>query len=554
VTIAPVLIIGAGPVGLTLANELARRSIPLRIIDKVDAIREVSKALILHVRTQEALLRLGVMDDIRREARSLTEVAVFAYGDRIGSWDLDGFAGPCPCPLIIGQNRTQHILADRLKSSGVNIEWGVEATGLDIREDGVTATLKSARGEEEMEASYIIGCEGSDSLVRKTLQIAFEGERYYGEQFIQADCRIRWPLPAGRSYLFLTRVGYMMVIEMPHGLVRIFISLPDKQGAEGAEIQKPLGAVEAVSEMPTLEEIATEFKRLSGLPCELSDPIWLARYRTSHRYANAFRKGRAFIAGDAGHVHVPIGGQGMNTGIQDAFNLGWKLAGVINGFLAPVALDSYDAERRPIAESLIKGTNFAYRGILHPSALRQRMTRWIGPHLMSNKIVQNFMRNTLEELRINYPASPLNADLGGSRGPAPGDRAPDPILVQAEDASTVRVTDLDQAGCFQMLLFSGVGEQALSKQSFIGEARSAEAWAPGALCVYAIGAQADYFGEDGFLLDSLGEAHASWGVRAPAAFIVRPDGVVAARGQLASWRKLIGALAAWAPVLSGGQK
>ena len=548
--IAPVLVIGAGPVGLTLANELARRNAPVRIVDKAHSIREVSKALILHVRTQEALLRLGVLPEARREARPLREVAVFAYGDRIGRWNLDGILGPSPYPLILGQNRTQHILADRLKTLGVGVEWGVETVRIEVREDGVRARLRSECGDEDMEASFVVGCEGANSLVRQTLGLAFEGERYSGEQFIQADCRIRWPLPAGRSYLFLTSDGYMMVIEMPGNVVRIFISLPDSNAAGAAEGQKQVGAVEATSEEPTLEEIASHFQRLSGLPCELTDPLWLARYRTSHRYANKFRQGRAFIAGDAGHVHVPIGGQGMNTGIQDAFNLGWKLSGVLDELLSPSVLDSYNAERHPVAKGLIKGTDIAYRGVLHPTEWRQRATRWIGPYLMRSQHVQRFMRETLEELRISYPHSPLNFDLGGANGPRPGERAPDPVLVKADDGRSVRVTDLDPGDRFQMLLFSGPPGKKQALDAFVQDVQIAFVRASPRLSVHAIGMEAGLFGKSGYLLDFLGEAHRNWGVDAPTAIVIRPDGVICARAPLPSWRKTLDTISAWAPGLA----
>lgn len=552
-TIAPVLVIGAGPVGLTLANELARRNAPVRIVDKADSIREVSKALILHVRTQEALLRLGVLPEVQREARPLREVSVFAYGAKIGSWDLDGILGPSPYPLILGQNRTQHILAEKLKSRGVTIEWGVEAARFEVGADGVKAGLRSVRGEEDMEASFVVGCEGSNSLLRQTLNLTFEGERYAGEQFIQADCSLRWPLPTGRSYLFLTSDGYMMVIEMPGNVVRIFISLPDSDAAGAAEAKAQLGAVEATNDEPTLEEIAHHFHRLSGLPCDLADPLWLARYRTSHRSANKFRESRAFIAGDAAHVHVPIGGQGMNTGIQDAVNLGWKLAGLLDGSLSSSVLDSYDAERRPVAEGLIKGTDIAYRGVLHPSEWRQRATRWIGPYLMRSHRVQRFMRETLEELRIAYPHSPLNIDFGGSNGPRPGERAPDPVLVNSDDGGSVRITDLDPGDRFQMLLFSGVTDKKKASEAFARESQAALAYASPRLSVHAIGVQAELFGKSGYLLDLLGDAHRCWGVRAPAAFVIRPDGVVVARAPLASWRKMHEAVSVWAPGLKGGR-
>jgi 3-(3-hydroxy-phenyl)propionate hydroxylase len=203
-----------------------------------------------------------------------------------------------------------------------------------------------------------------------------------------------------------------------------------------------MGAAEDISAEPTLDEIKRHFERLIGMKVSLSNPVWLARYRTSHRYANKFNHGRAFVAGDAGHVHVPIGGQGMNTGIQDAFNLGWKLAGVVNGNYPPSLLDTYNLERHPVAESLIKGTDFAYKGVLHPGELKQTAVQFLGPFVIRTATAQNFMRNTLEELTIAYPHTPLTENHGGSNGPKAGERFLDSTVVRHSDKSTVRLSEL----------------------------------------------------------------------------------------------------------------
>jgi 3-(3-hydroxy-phenyl)propionate hydroxylase len=538
-----VLVLGAGPVGLTLANELTRHGAACRIVDKAPGIREVSKAMILHVRTQEALAKVGVVERLRGEGQPLTEVVVHAYGKHIGSWDLDGIDSPFPSPVILGQNRTQHALLDHLAGQGVAPAWNTEAVAVALDADGVTTTLKGPPSGADAPAStvrsrYIVGCEGSNSLVRRTLGFTFEGERYAGEQFIQADCRIRWALPKGRSYLFLTAVGYLMVIEFPDDVVRIFISLPDdKPAGQGAqEAARQLGAAESSTEQPTLDEIAAHLTELTGFACALTDPIWLARYRTSHRYTNRFSQGRAFIAGDAAHVHVPIGGQGMNTGIQDAFNLGWKLAGVVRGALAPAVLDSYHAERHPVAESLIRGTDFAYRGILEPSEARQRAARMFGPFLIRNERVQDFMRSTLEELTIAYPKSPLNLDLHGAKGPRPGERVLDATLVRAADGATVTLEALTRSTSWTLLLFHGSEPEGRSEADRL--AAEVGNRFGGRVMVHAIDkGPAVALGEvagAGRLLDVLGLAHDRYGVTSPAFYLLRPDTFVAARGPVAA--------------------
>lgn len=543
-----VLVLGAGPVGKTLANELVRHGIKPRIVDKAPSIREVSKAMILHVRTQEVLDKVGIAARLGREAQPLTEVVVHAYGKLIGSWDLHDIDSAYRNPLIIGQNKTQHALLDLLNARGVDVQWNTEALSFDMTADGVTTTLKvtdpvtHAVREEIVRSRYIVGCEGSNSLVRRSLNFTFEGDRYTGEQFIQADCRIKWALPKGRSYLFLTAVGYMMVIEFPDDVVRIFISLPDAPNAVGAkEAAQQLGAVESTTEEPTLEEIRQHLTELSGFACELSDPIWLARYRTSHRYTNRFGQGRAFVAGDAGHVHVPIGGQGMNTGIQDAFNLGWKLAGVAKGALKPSVLKSYHAERHPVVESLIKGTNFAYTGILHPSKARQHAARLFGPFLIRNERVQDFMRSTLEELKVFYPTSPLNLDLGGVTGPKPGERVLDATMVRASDKSTVTINSLTRSTNWTLLIFGGLDGASLNDAFALsaGTTRRFGNLVTPYVIVADRSAPLNAGTSEQVLLDALHLAHERYGINKPAFYLLRPDTYISARGPLSGQDDLI---------------
>ena len=536
-----VLILGAGPVGLTLANELARHGVQPRIVDKAPAIREVSKAMILHVRTQEVLDKVGVAARLAQQAQPLREVVVHAYGKHIGAWDLDGVDSPWPHPLILGQNRTQHVLLDQLRRQGVEVMWNAEATALEASDAGACVTLRQGETEEVVRCRYVVGCEGSNSLVRRSLGFTFAGERYSGEQFIQADCRIKWALPKGRSYLFLTAEGYMMVIEFPDDVVRIFISLPDDAaGAGAAAAAGQLGAVEATSEEPALAEIAHHLTRLSGQACTLSDPSWLARYRTSHRYSNRFSQGAAFIAGDAAHVHVPIGGQGMNTGMQDAFNLGWKLAGAVRGTLRPAVLESYHAERHPVAEALIRGTDLAYGGVLHPSELRQRATRLFGPFIIRNALAQDFMRSTLEELRVSYPHSPLNLDAGGTSGPRPGERVLDTSFVRAADLETVTLQELTRATQWQLLLFGGVAGTPPGAE-LLGLAEQVAARFPQVTPwrVLASASLPPAVPAERTLLDALHLAHRRYGVEAPAFVLLRPDTYVAARGPMARGDDLV---------------
>jgi 3-(3-hydroxy-phenyl)propionate hydroxylase len=534
IALTDVLIIGAGPVGLTLANELRKRDVDVRIVEKQPAIREISKALIWHVRTQEALDKVGILQRGLAEAQPLKEVVMRAYGKRIGSWLFAEIDSPNPHAAIIGQNRTQHLLLDLLRERGGDVEWSSEVTAIAPDADGVTVTVlhgeTTGTAQTTIRAKFVVGCEGANSIVRKTLGLTFEGQRYSGEQFIQADCKLRWTLPSGRSYLFLTDDGYMMVIEMPGGMARIFISLPDHDREAGARAASDQGAVEDISAAPTLDDIHANFLRLAGIEVELSDATWLARYRTSHRYANTFGVGRCFVAGDAGHVHVPIGGQGMNTGIQDAFNLGWKLAGVVRGDYRRELLDTYSAERHPVAKALIAGTDRSYRGVLHPSELQQRLVRMFGPFIVKTQMAQTTMATILEELNIAYDASPLNNDLKGAAGPKPGHRAPvDAPVVRWPGRETVLLADITRTIEWALLVFCGDAQhreaepaqpetlpQALRQH--ITPFHITTSTAAPSVAGYTV------------LIDGEEHLHRAYGVTNPAFFLLRPDGVVAMRG------------------------
>ena len=364
-------------------------------------------------------------------------------------------------------------------------------------------------------------------MTRKVSGLDFSGDAYTGEQFIQADCKIRWELPRGSNYLFLTDVGYMMVIEMPDQIVRIFISLPDDNPSN--------------NDPPTLEDIRASLVRLSGYEATLSDDIWLARYRTSHRRASTFQKERVFLAGDAGHIHVPIGGQGMNTGLQDAFNLGWKLAFVLTGKAQSFLLKSYDAERVPVAEQLLTGTDKAYRFVLHPGELMKRAVRTFGPFLMSLHTVQEKAVSTLEEIKIAYHRGPLTEDHGGSHGPVAGERLLDAVTVQWPDLKTVPLFDVARGTKWSALLFAGTDanqpETLTELANLVSRIQERFSNSVSAHLVVAEG----FPSRDvrSVLLDREHFLHDKYGVKHACLYLIRPDWYIGFRGRLKDSEKLL---------------
>jgi 3-(3-hydroxy-phenyl)propionate hydroxylase len=524
-----VFVAGAGPVGLALASELVRHGVRPRIVDKTVGTKAISKALILHVRTQEIFDAMGVLGQALEQSVPMTNVQVHAYGRRIGQWRFTEAVidSPRPHPIILGQDRTEKILEKHLATLGVNVEWNTEALGFTQDSDGVSVRVRSPEGrEEEIRAKYLVGCEGAHSMTRKVSGLEFSGDAYTGEQFIQADCKIRWELPRGSNYLFLTNVGYMMVIEMPNGIVRIFISLPDDNPSN--------------NDPPTLEDIRSNLVRLSGYEATLSDDVWLARYRTSHRRASTFQKERVFLAGDAGHIHVPIGGQGMNTGLQDAFNLGWKLASVLTGRARPSILKSYDAERVPVAEQLLTGTDKAYRFVLHPGELMKRAVRIFGPFLMSLHMVQERAVSTLEETKIAYHGGPLTEDHGGSNGPIAGERMLDAVAVQWPDMKTVHLFDVARGTKWSALLFAGTDLTLETLTELASLAERIQVRFGNTVSPHLVVAEGfPSGGVHGVLLDREHFLHEKYGVKHSCLYLIRPDWYIAFRGRLKDSEELM---------------
>ena len=530
-TLLDVLIIGAGPVGLTLASELTRHGIRCRIVDKDAGTKTISKALILHVRTQEMFDAMGAIAAEKAVSIPLRQIALHAYGKLLGHLRADTIDSPHPHPIILGQNRTEQVLEEHLHSLGGQVDWQVEATGFEQDENRVSVTLRHQDGSEEVaHAKYLVGCDGARSVVRKKLGLNFEGGKYENEQFIQADAKIRWTLPKGTSYLFLTGAGYMMVIEMPDDFVRVFISLADPD----PDNETP----------PTLQEIQDALNKFGGVEAELYDPVWLARYRTSHRRADRFGEKRIFVAGDAGHIHVPLGGQGMNTGIQDAFNLAWKLAYTLQEKAYPELLDTYSAERVPVAEALLAGTDKGYRIILHPNELKQNAVRLLGPFIVGQEWIRTKILHTLEEVDISYKdISPIAEDHGGSSGPAAGDRAPSAIIVRLADQATVQLFDIFRGTHWTLLLLSGqkATSEVYQKLAKIGQSvanKYTQVVTPH-LILNEMTLPKSLPWQGSVLMDSEHYVHEKYGASSACLYLIRPDWYVGFRGSLSDSDRLL---------------
>jgi 2-polyprenyl-6-methoxyphenol hydroxylase-like FAD-dependent oxidoreductase len=403
-----VLIVGAGPVGLTLAIDLERREVACRIIDKALARLKYCRAIGVTPRTLEVFERLGV-------ARKVIDAGLWITGMRsvvAGRGSEDMILPDLGLPyaqLGVPQYETERVLTEALLGRGVAIERGVELVGLTQDVECVTVELKDAAGATTRgRYAYVIGCDGAHSVVRKAIGATFEGEAYPWP-FMLGDVQIDWDLPYGMALRAIRphddRPPDMFVaIPLPEGgRYRVSMlapaTLPTATGEHGIQAETPGPS------LADLQHVADDL--LPGRP-RLSDLRWSSVFRISMRLADRYSQGRAFMAGDAAHIHPPTGGQGMNTGIQDAHNLAWKLALVLKGEAPASLLDSYEAERRPVGAEVVARTKAASESIGRDRPKEDQQ-------LVDAQVL------------VSYRDGPIVRDDCGAEadGPKAGDRAPD---------------------------------------------------------------------------------------------------------------------------------
>lgn len=295
-----ILIIGAGPVGLTLACELARHGVPgMRLVEKRAGRSVHSNALIVHVRTQEVLDAMGTHAPFAAVGYPAREALICAFGQRTAAIRLDGIDSPHPSPLILPQHETERILEEHLQSLGGRVERNVEAVRVEPDAQGATVVLRhlSEDGREEsVRTSWLVGCEGGGSITRQSSHIPFEGEQYEGEEFLMGDFMLRWGWPAGRMQVFIEADRTLMIFpfDARNDFTRVLLARQEHNASNHAP--------------PELEEIQGTVREMSGDPdATLTNDRWRTRWRTQHRLASRLREGRCLIAGDAGHIHPPVG-------------------------------------------------------------------------------------------------------------------------------------------------------------------------------------------------------------------------------------------------------
>jgi len=331
-----VLIVGAGPTGLTLAIALRQAGIGHLLVDRLPEGQNTSRAAVVHAHTLEALEPLGVADTLVARGLRLERFALRDRDRPLMQLRFDGLPSAHRYILMIPQDETERVLAARLAALGGTVHRGITAAAVEQEADGARVTLATPDGERTVRARYVVGGDGMKSLVREAAGIAFDGAAFEGA-FVLADVRMDWPLGRSEVSLYFAPDGMLVVAPLPNGSFRIVAEVADAPAEPGlADVQALIDARGPATGAAQVQSV-----------------VWSSRFHLHHRIARSYRSGRLLLIGDAAHVHSPAGGQGMNTGIVDAVTLAGMLAEVVRGERPDAWLDGYGALRRPAAEQVI---------------------------------------------------------------------------------------------------------------------------------------------------------------------------------------------------------
>ncbi len=490
---AAVLVVGAGPVGLVLACELARRQVPVRIIDQLPRPTTESRAVVVHARTLEAFGRIGVVEDIIRAGQRTTGLEMYADRSSLGRFALDTVDSPFPFSVTLPQDDTERVLTAKLAALGVTIERERRLVDFTQNGSGVQARLSDGG---EIRSDWIVGTDGSHSTVRARLGLRLEGS-FKGETFLLGDVDADHGLDPATMHTFFTRdAGPLMVFPMLGRRLRL------------------IGQLDGDAP-PTLEQLqAVVDHRTSGF--RLDSARWITVFEIHHAQVPQYRVGRAFLAGDAAHVHSPAGGQGMNTGIQDAFNLGWKLAEAAAAGTREALLDSYHAERHPVAAQVIKITTATTDAGTVTNPLVRRLRNRAVRVASGLAPIAHALAEETEETRVAYRHSPIVDRAHGSRhSPQPGDAAPQVAAVNLYET-------LAQATSYTALYVAARGElvQPAAGENIERHVLVSDASTPGGAF-------------DDVIVDPGRAVAARYGTgESGGRFVIRPDGYIARRSDL----------------------
>ncbi|MCH4894984.1 NAD(P)-binding protein [Sphingomonas sp. SFZ2018-12] len=511
------LVIGAGPTGLMASYLLRRCGVDVRVIDKRAEPSAESRAGVMSSRSVELFASLGLADRVFAHGVPNSDFDIFVGGKRAGGFHFDhAHADDTPYRFItmIPQAGTEAVLIEALTDAGLVVDRSVEAKS--FRDDGDAVVVEAAGADGSpltFRARYLLGADGAHSLVRHQLGLSFEGAKY-PQAFLLGDVQVDWDLPEKRFRVFLNgdRLGLYVPFQ-GQGAARVMTTDLDPQPTQD----------QAWSHLD-LADLQAGFAEAAVRPVRLHDPVWLTRFSSQHRVVDRYRVGRVFVAGDAAHIHSPAGGQGMNTGLQDAANLAWKLAAVLKGDAGDALLDSYEAERLPVAHHVLELSDRMFDISASQTGWRAKLRDALAPLVIGPASqldrVQTLAFRALSQIDVGY-AEP-GAARDGKAGPQAGERAPDAPLRRGRDL-------------FDLIAGYGFTALALSRKRL--DAETADRLAAGLDAMPGvtprIAARLDMPAHPRVERVERAELFAAYGLHADdaqALLLVRPDGFVAWRG------------------------
>jgi 2-polyprenyl-6-methoxyphenol hydroxylase-like FAD-dependent oxidoreductase len=517
-----VLVVGAGPVGLMLASELRRHGAACRVVDRATAPTDKSKAVILHARTIEHLDQLGLEEEFIERGVRLNGVSFFQGSRCRAQLQFDRVDSRYPFVLDVPQSATERLLVDRLRALGGEVERGIELVGIEQEAGGVTGLLQHADGRHEaVPARYLCGCDGSHSAVRDLTRMPFAG-KHYDEEWMLADVRIEEsPFACDEATIFAE----------PHHFLAVF-PLPDDRWRLIAVRKRAKSGRQA--DPATAEEFEALLRHHLGETVRLFDPAWVTPFRIGRRRTSHLRDGNVFVCGDAAHIRSQVSGQGLNTGLQDAVNLGWKVAMVCRAKARPELLDTYEVERLPVIKKILFGTHVATRAVTVRRAAGQRLVYGIARLLLGFRPVRDYLARNITETEIHYRGRGyVSATYGGSAGPLPGDHAPPaPRLEPVPEGRPARLYELIRHPAHTVLLLQGqrTPSPPAREAANLGRAltarfgdevrplavRVSDDWTPGNVAVPLVH-------------DRGGEMHRAYSAQPASVYLIRPDGYLGFR-------------------------
>ena len=511
---AEVVIVGAGPTGLTLACELRRHGVDCRIVERSGVRLSRTRAADVQSRTLEVFDDLGIVMEVLSRGRRVAAMSIYDHFNPLIRLEYKAEDTAFPFVVALPQSDTERILDARLRELGGKVEHGVRLASFRSDSESVQVQLEHGDGTNEtVRTKWLVGCDGANSSVRDGAGIGANGDRAT-MPFIAADATMDWALPSDETALFMGDDGFLLVLPLPgERRVRIIANTEKSQQAP---------------DLDALSELAS--KRI-GAPVTLSGPATVGAYQGHRRIASTFRAQRVLLAGDAAHTGSPVGGHGMNQGIQDAYNLGWKLGLVLRGRAREELLDTYDEERRAVARAFARELDFAARLQLSrystPGPKRERLMEFA---TQCEPLRRSVLDCAIEQSPM-YERSWLVQDGGSypqASGPTPGTRAPDVPLT----GSPSNLHEALRGVGHKLLLFVGSPEPGLETlqrlEATVSETRKHWSHLVDVRTVVAVGGDIPAWA-DHVILDAKAGMHSRYGVSGDCAYLIRPDGYIGFR-------------------------